>query len=270
MKQETRTEHCLCVDNISKYFEMEGGRRIGALESISLNIEFTAKNKHFVVFLGPSGCGKTTLLRILAGLETPSGGSITYGGQKVQVGWAAMVFQEFSLFPWLSVRRNVEFGLKMQGISTEERSRIAVAYLREVGLEEFVDLYPHELSGGMKQRVALARSLVLDYPLILMDEPFRSLDMSMLTKIYDFVLDIWEKTPVSIFMVTHSVEEAVFFGDTIIILSAAPAHILETIPNPLTAPERRRRDENFERLVRHIKDKIQPVDDEHNGLWQSI
>jgi len=256
MEKYTRKTNVLLLKNIAKTFEAGQGKRIPVLQKIDLELELTSEQRKFVVFLGPSGCGKTTLLRIIAGLEEPSGGDITYQGHRPEKGWATVVFQEFSLFPWYTVQENVEFGLRMQGISKAERERMALAYLKEVDLERFAFSYPYELSGGMKQRVALARSLAVKTPLLLMDEPFGSLDMLTREKMYNFMWDIWQQSNVSVILVTHNIEEAVLLGDTIHILSAAPARIVETITSQFTPSDREGRNRALEEMVRELRIKI--------------
>ena len=269
MEGEPIIGETLCLRKISKTFETQKGERVPALRDIDFEMELSAKKRRLIVFLGPSGCGKTTLLRIMAGLEEPSSGEITYRGKKPKRGWTAVVFQEFSLFPWLTVRDNVEFGLRMQGMSQEERHRRSEVYLKKVGLERFADSSPHELSGGMKQRVALARSLAVNAPLILMDEPFRSLDMLTREKMYGFMWEMWEQTDFSAILVTHSVEEAVLLGDTIHILSMAPGRILETIQNQFKPSDRQRRGHDIEDMVRDLKARILSYSDVNGSFVTS-
>lgn len=246
----------LCIKNLSKDFGEKQGRHIKVLDAINFNLSLEKGEKKFVVFLGPSGCGKTTLLRIIAGLEEPSGGSINFAGKKTELGWSSMVFQEFSLFPWCTVQENVEFGLKMQGISKRERKEMALTFLKKVGLDGFESAFPYEISGGMKQRVAVARSLVVKTPLLLMDEPFSAVDMITREKMYDFMWDIWTKTDVSIIMVTHNVEEAILLGDIIYLMSPAPSKIVKSINSDFKPADRFTRYRELEEIVRIVKKEI--------------
>ena len=252
----------LCIRNLSKKFQTARGASIPVLKNIDIELSLTKEDQKFIVFLGPSGCGKTTLLRIIAGLEEPSEGTITYQGEKPVRGWASVVFQEFSLFPWYSVRKNVEFGLKMKGLGKEERKKKAMSYLKKVGLTDFADAYPHQLSGGMKQRVAVARSLVVETPLLLMDEPFGSLDMITREKMYDFMWDVWNQTEITVIQVTHNVEEAILLGDTIHLLSPAPAQIVVTFESDFQPADRFKRNRDFEEMVRQVKTEILSISKE--------
>lgn len=256
MDKEINLKGKLCIKTVSKWFETEESTLIHVLDNINLQISLTKAERKIIVFLGPSGCGKTTLLRIIAGLEEPTRGEISYEGKKPERGWASVVFQEFSLFPWCTVVENVEFGLRIQGIAKKERQEKALSYLKKVGLEQFAIAYPHELSGGMKQRVAVARSIVIETPLMLMDEPFGALDALTREKMYDFIWEVWDQTDLSIILVTHNVEEAVLLGDTIYILSQAPARIIESKDNNLKLSERLMKRHELEESVRSIKEKI--------------
>jgi sulfonate transport system ATP-binding protein len=194
-----------------------------ALQNIDLEIE----QGEFVCIVGPSGCGKSTLLHLLAGLDRPTTGEITVDGGPVR-GPATdriLLFQELGLFPWLTVRQNVEFGLKMAGISREERKDRARVFLRMVHLSHFEDHYIHQLSGGMKQRVALARSLALRPKILLMDEPFAALDAQTRDLLHDELERIWKETSPTIVFVTHNVREAVRLGDRVLLMSFRPGRI---------------------------------------------
>lgn len=222
------------ISHINRVFIRDDGDHVIALSDINLSIG----DDEFVSFVGPSGCGKTTLLRIIAGLETATAGEvrvdgslITGPGQKV-----GMVFQEYSLFPWRNVISNVAFGLQMHGVVKEERYNIARKYISLVGLSQFEQSYPYELSGGMRQRVAIARALAMDPDLLLMDEPFGALDAQTRNHMQCELLDIWETKKKTILFVTHSVDEAVFLSDRVIVLSPRPGRIREifniSIPRP--------------------------------------
>lgn len=213
---------------VSKGFHKENGESLSALKDIDLDID----DKEFVCILGPSGCGKTTLLRIIAGLDMPTSGEILVSGETVvgpnpRIG---MVFQEYSLFPWRTVIQNIEFGPEMKGVGARERLTRAEHYLSLVGLEQFRDSYPVELSGGMRQRVAIARALTNEPEVLLMDEPFGALDAQTRNQMQKELLQIWERTRKTVIFVTHSVDEAVFLGDRIVVLTRRPGSIREVLP----------------------------------------
>ncbi len=194
-----------------------------ALQNIDLEIE----QGEFVCIVGPSGCGKSTLLHLLAGLDRPTTGEITVDGSPVKGPGTdrILLFQELGLFPWLTVRQNVEFGLKMAGVSKTERRDQARVFLRMVHLSHFEDHYIHQLSGGMKQRVALARSLTLRPKILLMDEPFAALDAQTRDMLHDELERIWKETSPTIVFVTHNVREAVRLGDRVLLMSFRPGRI---------------------------------------------
>ena len=202
------------------------GRTIEALAPADLDV----RAGEFIAIVGPSGCGKTTLLRILAGLERATGGEFAVrreDGSSRPLN--AMVFQEQSIFPWMSVRDNVAFGLKARGVSRTDR-RVAVQPMIEtVGLTGFEDAHPHQLSGGMKQRVALARAFIMDPEVLLMDEPFAALDEQTKLVLQSELLRIWEGTRKTVLYVTHSIDEAIVLADRIIVLSARPGHIVDMV-----------------------------------------
>jgi NitT/TauT family transport system ATP-binding protein len=194
-----------------------------ALQNIDLEIE----QGEFVCIVGPSGCGKSTLLHLIAGLDRPTSGEITVDGAPVNGPGTdrILLFQELGLFPWLTVRQNVEFGLKMDGVSKTERRDRARVFLRMVHLSHFEDHYIHQLSGGMKQRVALARSLALRPKILLMDEPFAALDAQTRDMLHDELERIWKETAPTIVFVTHNVREAVRLGDRVLLMSFRPGRI---------------------------------------------
>ena len=221
----------LVLENVSKRFE---NASVDTLKDIS----FTIEEGEFICVIGPSGCGKTTLLNIIAGLDTPTQGSVSLDGVPV-IGAGpdrAVMFQESALFPWLTVLDNVKFGLKLAGKSNNEQDKIAQHYLEMVRLAHFGGYRPHQLSGGMKQRVALARALALDSKVLLMDEPFASVDKQTRNKLREEVHDVWMQTRKTVVFVTHSVEEAVFFADRIILLSVDPATIKKEFKIDLARP----------------------------------
>jgi NitT/TauT family transport system ATP-binding protein len=213
-------EPLLKLINISKTFNSVKGQKVDAIEEITLEVW----EGEFLCILGPSGCGKTTLLRMIAGLESPTSGKIFLENQSIEgpnpkVG---LVFQEFVLLPWRTVIENIEFGLEIIGIDKIVRRQKAMEYLKVIELEGFENKYPKELSGGMKQRVAIARAIICNPKILLMDEPFASLDAQTRFNMQKFVLSIWMKTGKTIVFVTHNVDEAVFLGQRLIVLSARP------------------------------------------------
>ena len=222
--------------------EVVGLRKTYAREGRTIEVldlgRLSVADGEFVTVVGPSGCGKSTLLHILGGFIPPEAGAIRVHGRAI-VGPGpdrGMVFQEFSLFPWRTVSGNVGWGLEVRGVSAAERSAVVDRYLELTGLSEFRDHLPGELSGGMKQRVALARVLAFDPEVLLMDEPFGSLDAQTRETMQQELTGIWERTRKTIFFVTHDIDEAVYLGDRVIVLSARPARLREEIPVGLPRP----------------------------------
>jgi NitT/TauT family transport system ATP-binding protein len=224
MSVDSDTE--IVIDGITKQYEGEGGTTT-ALRNVSLRIQ----SGEFVTLLGPSGCGKTTLLRLVSGLESPTKGHITASGSTVQGPDPnrATVFQAYHLFPWLSVRENIAFGLVEQGMADAERQARVEKMLTLVGLSEFADAYPKELSGGMKQRVGLARALAVDPEVLLLDEPFGSVDRQTRRRLQQELLDIWRDTGKTVLFVTHDIDEAVALSDHIAVMSGTPGRVRTTV-----------------------------------------
>lgn len=212
----------LCIQHVSKSFQSKNGS-VYVLEDINLEI----KQGEFVCLVGPSGCGKTTLMNIVAGLEKADSGEVWANGRKVNYAGPdrVVIFQEAALFPWLNVIKNVEFGLKLKGVSSRERRDIALEYLKMVHLTRFQNAHIHELSGGMKQRVAIARALAMNPEMLLMDEPFSALDAQTRWILHFELQNIWMKTKKTILFVTHNIREAVCLADRIFILSTSPGRI---------------------------------------------
>ncbi len=218
------TRNILQVRKLEKYYPGTRGReRLHVIEDVSLDIG----DGEFVTFIGPSGCGKSTLLNIIAGLEAHDSGEVMVTGHRVSSTGPdiVMIFQEDALFPWLNVRENVEFGLKQQGASKEECRRTADQYIEMVGLTPFADAYVHQLSGGMKQRVAIARGLALNPRILLMDEPFGALDATNRAILQRQIQAIHARTRKTIVFVTHDVREAVCLGDRVVLFTRSPARI---------------------------------------------
>ena len=223
----------LAVSQMSKHFSV-GGRTIEALHDVNLSI-----NKgEFVCLIGASGCGKSTLLRILAGFETASTGTALMYGQPIARPGPerGMVFQDFGLFPWLTVKENIAFGPHQRGLPKSKLSELSGHYMNMVGLGQFADFYPGQLSGGMKQRVAIARVLANDCEVLLMDEPFGALDALTREKLQQDLLDIWARTKLTVIFVTHAVEEAVLLADRVVVMTAGPGRIQEDVPLKLERP----------------------------------
>ena len=214
------------ISNLSKVFKSDEKETV-AIEDFNLDI----KEGELIAIVGPSGCGKTTLLRCIAGLETPTTGVIKSGNKIFTEPGPdrGMVFQDFALFPWRSVRKNIEFGLEIAGMPKEQRREKADQYLKLVGLEEFANARVHELSGGMKQRVCIARAQVTHPDIILMDEPFGALDAQTRNIMQRELLKILDKTDQTIVFITHSVDEAVYLADRIVVLTKRPAKIKEIV-----------------------------------------
>ena len=223
----------LKISGVSRAFKSETGM-VEALRDINLEVP----DKEFLCFIGPSGCGKTTLLRIIAGLDQPTTGEVLLDGRVIRAPdpRQGMVFQEYSLFPWRTIINNVAFGLEIKGIPKDERHKIARNYLKLVGLHEFEQSYPYELSGGMRQRVAIARALANDPEVLLMDEPFGSVDAQTRNLLQGELLRIWGETRKTILFITHSIDEAVYLADRVVVLSARPGKIREILSIDLERP----------------------------------
>ncbi|WP_455056762.1 ABC transporter ATP-binding protein [Jutongia sp.] len=215
-------DNILHIDGVTKIFKTRGNDVL-AVDHVSMNI----KKGEFAAFLGPSGCGKSTLLRIVSGLETSTYGSITYNGRSIAKPGTdrGMVFQSYSLYPWLNVEENIAFGLRLKGISKAERLDKAREYCELIGLKDFTKHYPIQLSGGMQQRVAIARALANDPEFLLMDEPFGALDAQTRLIMQELLLKAWEGTGKTILFVTHDVNEAVFLADKVYVMTARPGKL---------------------------------------------
>jgi len=245
----------IVVDNVSHLYRPPRGREVLALDQISIEIA----NREFVALLGPSGCGKSTLLYLIGGFLPVETGSISVDGIPV-VGPGpdrGIVFQHFALFPWKTVRGNVLYGLERQGMRKEEREKRAMDFIQLVGLQGFEDSYPAQLSGGMKQRTAIARTLAFDPKILLMDEPFGALDAQTRGLMQSELLRIWQRTPKTVIFVTHDVQEAVYLADRVAVMSARPGRIKTIV------------DTKFDKNDRDIhKDKgfVEKVDE----LWSLV
>ncbi|MFN5690776.1 ABC transporter ATP-binding protein [Bradyrhizobium sp.] len=214
----------ISVRNVSKSYSLNQGGRFVALG----NVSFEVRPGEFLVLVGPSGCGKTTLLDLIDGLSLADGGSILIDGVPVKGPGLdrGIVFQQYALFPWKTAKGNIEFGLEARGVPKAERAARAAHFLDLVDLADFGDRYPHQLSGGMKQRIAIARALSYDPEVLLMDEPFAALDAQTRERLQDETLRIWRQTGKTIVFITHSIDEAVYLGQRVLVMAAGPGRIV--------------------------------------------
>lgn len=217
----------LQVKNLTKVYQGAGGNEVVALDGVNLEVQ----ESQFVMIVGPSGCGKTTLINIIGGLDEATEGEVLLDGRAVTAPGAdrGMVFQGYSLFPWLTVQKNVEFGLKMKGVPAQERAQKARKFIDLVGLNGFEDALPKQLSGGMKQRVAIARTLANEPEVLLMDEPFGALDAQTRVVMQELLADISRRTGTTILFITHDIDEAVLLGQRIYVMSRRPGTIRDVI-----------------------------------------
>jgi len=247
-------DYKLDVRNVSKTFvKRKTGEEVVALEDINLKV----REKEFVCVVGPSGCGKTTLLRIIAGLEQASKGEVYVDGKMTEgpSPEKGMVFQEFALFPWRTVRKNIEFGLEYRGTPFKERGELSDKYIQLVNLEGWGDRYPHELSGGMKQRVAIARALANDPEVLIMDEPFGSLDSQTRNMLQTELLDIWKETGKTIVFISHNIDEAIYLADRVVVLTALPGRIKDIINIDIPRP-RDRTSADFQKVRKGLLSEV--------------
>ncbi len=238
------------VMDVSKTFKL-GGDDFVALDHVSIDIA----DREFVTVVGPSGCGKTTLMNVLAGLEEPSSGTAMVDGKPVKGPGPerGVIFQQYALFPWLSVRKNVEFGLETAGVGRRERHEIAEKYIAMVGLEQFADALPKMLSGGMRQRCAIARAYAVNPSILLMDEPFGALDALTRIRLQEQLLETWSQDRRTVVFITHDVDEAVFLANRVVVMAAHPGRIFTTIDVPaVTRDEAFRMSDQFAHLRNQV------------------
>ncbi len=249
------------IDNVSMKFISNKQEEVNALENINLTIE----SGKFVCFIGPSGCGKTTLLRLMEGFENPTEGTIKDDGEVV-LGPSrerGFIFQDYSLFPWLTVLGNVTFGLDIGDEEDEEAHKeLAMKNLENVGLKEFANSYPHELSGGMQQRVAIIRSTIMNTRSILMDEPFSALDVQTKRKLQKLLIESWSQRRGTVIFVTHDVDEAVYLADEIVIFTRRPGKIKKIIENDLDRP----RDRATEEFINKVLEVTEYIDESNDPV----
>ena len=233
----TPDDAILLAEQISKRFvEANGGGEVLAIKDVTVAV----RRHEFLSVIGPSGCGKSTFLRIVAGLDKPSGGNIVVNGRRVKGPGAdrGMVFQEYALFPWKTTLQNVAFGLQLKRVPKQEREAAARRFIELVGLAGFEDKYPHQLSGGMRQRAAVARALANEPAVLLMDEPFAAVDAMTRQRLQEELTQISQKTRMTVLFVTHSIEEAIFLADRVVVLSARPGTILREFSVEFPRPRR--------------------------------
>src|SRR5947209_4126700 len=233
----------ITVKNVSRTFLSPQGEKINALQDVNFKVEEVYHPQgrdvgEFRVLLGPSGCGKSTLLRMIAGLEHPDSGEVLVNGNPVHGPGKdrGMVFQKYTSFPWLTVAGNIAYGLKINGVPEDKRKDTVAQLIEAIGLSGFENAYPETLSGGMQQRVAIARTLALRPSVILMDEPFGALDAQTRSEMQQLLLKVWDETASTILFVTHDVEEAIYLADRIFIMSAHPGTIVEDVQVPFDRP----------------------------------
>ncbi len=247
----------LSLRGLRKTFEAEGGTQT-VFDGLTLDIH----RREFICAIGPSGCGKSTLARIVAGLDEASGGKVLLDGDDV-IGPGpdrGMVFQGYTLFPWLTVKANVMFGLEMAGQAAGVAEMESRQWLEMVGLGKFENAYPHELSGGMKQRVAIARALANGPRILIMDEPFGALDAQTRAQMQAYLLQIWRKVDVTVLFITHDLDEACYLADRILVMGTNPGRVVECIENPVPRPRRREQfgGLEFAALKRRLEEHIHP------------
>jgi NitT/TauT family transport system ATP-binding protein len=237
------------INDVSKVYQGQS-RQVQALNHVSLSID----DREFVTVVGPSGCGKTTLLNLIAGLEEVTSGTILEDGKPVHGPSAdrGVIFQQYALFPWMTVQKNVEFGLKLKHVPRQKRAHIARQYLELVGLQEFANALPKELSGGMKQRCAIARAYATNPAILLMDEPFAALDAQARVQLQEELLHTWEHERKTIFFITHDVEEAVYLATRVIIMRSGTIHDDFPIDLPFPRTEHIRLSEAFLQLRNRV------------------
>jgi len=245
----------LVIDGVSKNFANAHGQNLTVLEDINLTIA----EEEFVALVGPSGCGKSTLLNLTAGLLEPSSGTIYFTEtNSTQVPAVGIVFQETGLFPWRSVYDNIAFGLEASGVPKNEQKERISHYIEMVGLAGFEKAFPHQLSGGMRQRVGIARALVINPDLLLMDEPFSALDAQTRTIMQEELVTLWEKTRLSTLYVTHNIQEAVLLADRVVLLSRRPGRISKILTIDIPRPEREK------------SEHAQAIDEYVRIIWEHI
>lgn len=260
------------VAGLNKSFTGQDGSTIQAISELDMSV----RDNEFLTLLGPSGCGKTTLLKMMAGLITPDSGTIAIGGEQVRGPGPdrSMVFQNFALLPWATVLDNVAFGLSLRGMSRRDREAKAHELITTVGLDGFATKRPGELSGGMQQRVGLARALAVEPQVLLMDEPFSAVDEQTRRLLQEELLTIWERTRLTVVFVTHSMEEAVLLGDRVVLMSARPGRISEIVPVPLERPRSSNvgsveRSKDYVEITARLWERLREMHDERDRVGET-
>jgi NitT/TauT family transport system ATP-binding protein len=256
------------IERVSKSFHKtvkDNTIEVKALADVSLSV----RENEFLSIIGPSGCGKTTLLKLIDGLVPYDSGKISIGGKQITAPGPdrAVVFQTFALLPWRTVLANVEFSLELRRITAKERSEIARDCLRRVGLGDFENHYPHELSGGMQQRAGLARALAVNPAILLMDEPFGAVDAQTRQLLQEELLALWQRERKTVIFVTHSMDEAVYLSDRVVVMTPRPGQVAEVLDVPLPRPriaEEVRRDAKFVELTNYIWDSLKKAMENHH------
>ncbi|MCP2636139.1 ABC transporter ATP-binding protein [Microbacterium sp. HD4P20] len=259
------------ISGLTKTFVGQDGSTVRALGGVDLIV----RDNEFLTVLGPSGCGKTTMLKMIAGLQSWDSGEITIDGEPVRAPGPdrSMVFQNFALLPWATVMDNVAFGLKLKGVTKNERDERAKDLIAKVGLDGFETKRPGELSGGMQQRVGIARALAVEPKVLLMDEPFGAVDEQTRRLLQEELLAIWEANRLTVVFITHSMEEAVLLGDRVVLMSARPGQIAEIVDVPLARPRSSdvgslERSAEYVEITAHLWDRLREMHEEHRGLGQ--
>lgn len=226
-------------EGVTKTFSVRDPKQKEATQAFTAvkELDFAVREGELMTIVGPSGCGKSTLLDLISGLSSPTHGRILMDGQLITGPGLdrGIVFQQYALFPWKTARGNIEFGLEAKGVPKQERREQVEHFLSLVGLSQFADRYPHELSGGMKQRVAIARSLAFNPDVLLMDEPFAALDAQTRESLQSELLRIWQKTNKTIIFITHGIDEAVYLGERVVVLTPGPGTVRKIVDIPLTS-----------------------------------
>lgn len=255
------------IRGVAKGFQKTVKQKTSEIKALA-GVNFSVRENEFVSIIGPSGCGKTTLLKMIDGLIPCDTGEIVINGKRVSGPGPdrAVVFQTFALLPWRTVLANVEFSLELRQIPKLERTRIARDHLKRVGLEEFENHYPHELSGGMQQRAGLARALAVNPVILLMDEPFGSVDAQTRQLLQEELLELWQRERKTVIFVTHSMDEAVYLSDRVVVMTPRPGRVAEILDVPLARPrsaDEVRRDPKFVELTNYIWDTLKKAMESH-------
>jgi ABC-type nitrate/sulfonate/bicarbonate transport system ATPase subunit len=267
LSQSLQAKTMVEIQGVSKSFQKTVKNHFTELRALA-NVNLSIRENEFVSIIGPSGCGKTTLLKIIDGLIPCDSGGISINGKQVTTPGPdrAVVFQTFALLPWRTVLANVEFSLELRRMPREERVNTARDYLKRVGLADFENHYPHELSGGMQQRAGLARALAVNPMILLMDEPFGSVDAQTRQLLQEELLELWQRERKTVIFVTHSMDEAVYLSDRVVVMTPRPGKVAEVLDVPLPRPrlaDEVRRDPKFVDLTNYIWDSLKKAMDNH-------